>query len=79
LDLWNGKDKLPNGVQIPAYPLPNTNTSFGSDNLNILGYTFAAPQRASLNTYLAKLDYNITSRDELADRDKVAGPTNGRE
>ena len=60
LDLWDGKDTLPNGTPIPAYPLPNTNTSFGSDGLNILGYTFAAPQPASLNTYLLKLDYNLT-------------------
>ena len=60
LDLWNGNNTLPNGTSIPAYPLPNTNTSFGSDGLNILGYTFAAPQPASLNTYLAKLDYNLT-------------------
>lgn len=60
LNLWNGTDSLPNGTSVPAYPLPNTNTSFGSDGLNILGYTFAAPQPASLNTYLAKLDYNLT-------------------
>ena len=60
LNLWNGMQTLPNGTAVPAYPLPNTNTSFGSDGLNILGYTFAAPQPASLNTYLAKLDYNLT-------------------
>ncbi len=60
LDLWNGKDRLPNGTPIPAYPLPNTVTSFGSDGLNILGYTFAAPQPTNLNTYLLKLDYNLT-------------------
>jgi len=40
--------------------MPNTNTSFGSDGLNILGYTFAAPQPASENIYLAKIDYNIS-------------------
>jgi hypothetical protein len=62
LSLWNGtgSNTLPNGAVIPAFPLPNTNASFGSDGLNILGYTFAAPQPASLNTYLAKLDYNLT-------------------
>jgi hypothetical protein len=60
LDLWNGQESLPNGASIPAFPMPNTNTSFGSDGLNILGYTFAAPQPTSLNTYLAKLDYNLT-------------------
>ena len=61
LDLWNGKAMLPNGTPIPAYPMPNTYTSFGSDGFNILGYTFAAPQPASLNTYLLKLDYNLTN------------------
>ncbi len=60
LNLWNGMEALPSGTSVPAYPMPNTNTSFGSDGLNILGYTFAAPQPASLNTYLAKLDYNLT-------------------
>jgi hypothetical protein len=60
LDLWNGQESLPNRASVPAYPLPNTNVSFGSDGLNILGYTFAAPQPAGLNTYLAKLDYNLT-------------------
>ena len=60
LDLWNGEETLPNGAAIPAFPLPNTNVASGSDGLNILGYTFAAPQPASLNTYLAKLDYNLT-------------------
>ncbi|MFY9910102.1 MAG: hypothetical protein WAK56_09680, partial [Candidatus Sulfotelmatobacter sp.] len=61
LNLWNGQDTLPNGTPVPAYPLPNTNTSYGSDGLNILGYTFAAPQPASLNTFLLKLDYNLTA------------------
>ena len=60
LNLWSGQAALPGGKPIPGYPMPNTNTSFGSDGLNILGYTFAAPQPASLNTYLLKLDYNIT-------------------
>jgi len=64
LDLWNGNAMLPDGTGIPAYPLPNTSVSFGSDGFNILGYTFAAPQPASLNTYLLKLDYNLTSNGE---------------
>ncbi len=61
LNLWNGKDTLPDGTPIPAYPLPNTNSAPGSDGLNILGFTFAAPQPTDLNTYLAKLDYNLTA------------------
>ncbi len=62
LNLWSGTGNasLPNGAAVPAFPLPNTNVSYGSDGLNILGYTFAAPQPASLNTYLAKLDYSLT-------------------
>jgi len=61
LALWNGQAKLPNGQSIPAYPHSNTLSSAGSDGLNVLGYTFAGPQPADLNTYLARLDYNITS------------------
>jgi len=61
LNLWNGEATLPGGTPIPAYPMPNTYTSFGSDGFNILGYTFAAPQPASLNTYLLKLDYSLTN------------------
>src|SRR5262249_51657683 len=61
LALWNGQAKLPNGTAIPAYPHANTIASAGSDGLNVLGYTFAAPQPTSLNTYLARLDYNLTS------------------
>jgi hypothetical protein len=61
LALWNGQATLPNGKPIPAYPHPNTNISAGSDGLNVLGYTFAAPQPTDLNTYLARLDYNLTS------------------
>lgn len=59
LDVWNGVTKLPDGASVPAYPMPNTPTSFGSDGMNILGYTFAAPQPASLNTVLVRLDYHL--------------------
>jgi hypothetical protein len=65
LNLWNGKDTLPNGTPIPAYPLPNTNSGSGSDGLNILGFTFAGAQPTDLNTYLAKLDYNLTANQRL--------------
>ncbi len=65
LNLWNGQDSLPDGTPIPAFPAPNTNTSFGSDGLNILGYTFAAPRPTSLNTFLLKLDYNLTANERL--------------
>jgi hypothetical protein len=61
LALWNGQATLPNGQAIPAYPHANTNSSSGSDGLNVLGYTFAAPQPTGLNTYLARVDYNLTT------------------
>jgi len=61
LALWNGQEKLPNGKFIPAYPHANTNNSSGSDALNILGFTFAAPQPTDLNTYLVRLDYNLSA------------------
>lgn len=61
LDVWNGAAQLPNGSKIPAYPVANTATSSGSDGLNILGYTFAAPQPSSLNTILVRLDYHLTA------------------
>ena len=41
------------------YPLPNTGTV--GDSLNILGFTFSSPLPASLNAYVAKLDYNVTA------------------
>jgi hypothetical protein len=60
LNVWNGKASLPNGKAIPAYPLPNTSAVAGADGYNILGYTFAAPQPTDQNTYLVRLDYNLT-------------------
>jgi hypothetical protein len=41
------------------YPLPNTNTL--GDGLNFSGFTFASPLPASLNAYVAKIDYNVTA------------------
>jgi len=61
LALWNGQATLPNGQPISAYPHANTLSSAGSDGLNVLGYTFAGPQPSNLNTYLARLDYNLTA------------------
>jgi len=60
LTQWNGGATLPNGIAIAAFPLPNTNASSSSDGINILGYTFAAPQPTDQNTYLLKLDYKLT-------------------
>jgi Carboxypeptidase regulatory-like domain len=41
------------------YPLPNTN-SLG-DGLNFEGFTFSSPLPGKLDTYVAKIDYNITA------------------
>lgn len=41
------------------YPLPN-NDSVG-DGLDFRGYTFSAPSPNKLDTYILKLDYNITA------------------
>jgi hypothetical protein len=42
-----------------SYPMPNTNTV--GDGLNVLGSTFSAPAPIKFDTYIAKLDYNLTS------------------
>lgn len=53
-----------------AYPLPNT---FGGDGLNTGGFTFSAPNPKSLNTYIAKLDYEISSHSHLFVRGILQG------
>ena len=60
---------------LSAYPLPNT---FGGDGLNTGGFTFSAPNPKSLNSYIAKLDYEITSHMHLFVRgiqqgDRISG------
>jgi hypothetical protein len=42
-----------------SYPLPNNPTV--GDGYNISGFTFADPTPAKLDTYIIKLDYNLTS------------------
>jgi Carboxypeptidase regulatory-like domain len=42
-----------------SYPLPNNPTV--GDGLNISGFTFADPTPAKLDTYIVKLDYNLTT------------------
>ena len=61
LNLWNGGATLPNGKPVPAYPFSNTSSGFNTDGYNILGFTFAAPQPTDLNTYLVRLDMNLTA------------------
>jgi hypothetical protein len=43
-----------------TYPASNTNAAVGADGFNYQGYTFSAPTPLTLNTYIAKIDYNIT-------------------
>ena len=40
---------------------PGANENGGGDGSNTLGYRFAPPADSSFNTYIAKLDYHITS------------------
>lgn len=42
-----------------SYPLPN-NPLGGGDGLNIGAYTFSDPTPTKLDTYIVKLDYNLT-------------------
>ncbi len=42
-----------------GYPLPNTDQV--GDGFNVRGFTFSAGAPAKLDTYIAKLDYNVTA------------------
>ncbi|HET8668001.1 MAG TPA: carboxypeptidase-like regulatory domain-containing protein, partial [Terriglobales bacterium] len=46
---------------LSGYPLPN-NTAGAGDGLNFQGFTFAAATPTNLNTYILKLDANLTSK-----------------
>jgi len=43
-----------------GYPLPN-NPSGGGDGFNVGAFTFSDPTPAKLDTYIAKLDYNLSA------------------
>jgi Carboxypeptidase regulatory-like domain len=45
---------------LAGYPLSNTNAAAGADGFNYQGFTFSGQTPKTLNTYIAKLDYNIT-------------------
>jgi hypothetical protein len=47
-------------VILNSYPTPNTNAAVGADGFNYQGYTFAGATPVTLNTYVAKIDYNLT-------------------
>lgn len=52
LNIWNS-----------SYPLPNGNQT--GDGYNLASYTFPAPTPQELNTYIAKIDVNLTDRQNL--------------
>ena len=51
----------PSTAIFTQYPRSNTNASANSDGYNFLGYTFSAPNPAKRDTYISKLDFNITN------------------
>ena len=56
-----------------AYPHANTNAAVGADNYNYGGYTFSAATPVTLNTYIAKFDYNINANNRLFVRGNLQG------
>ena len=44
---------------------PHSNTTAAGDGINFVGYTFPAAVPSKLDTYIAKLDANLTSRQTL--------------
>jgi hypothetical protein len=52
------------------YPHPNTT---GGDGINFQGFTFSAPTPGSLNTYIAKLDFNLTQNHRVFVRGGLVG------
>jgi hypothetical protein len=57
------------------YPQPNS-TAVG-DGYNFVGYTFATPTPGSLNTYLAKFDFNINQNQHVFVRGGMQGDNTG--
>jgi hypothetical protein len=60
--LGPGANPAINGPQgiFNAYPHANTTSAIGADGINYQGYTFAGANPQNLNTYIAKIDYNIS-------------------
>lgn len=66
-----GPGEDPNALAtLNAYPSPNTP---GGDGLNTGGFTWSAPDPARLNTYIAKIDYQLTSAQHLFVRGNLQG------
>ncbi len=54
----------PNSLAVfQQYPMPNSNAL--GDGLNTAAYTWSAPDPASLNTYIAKIDYMVSKQNWL--------------
>jgi hypothetical protein len=58
------------------YPAPNT-ASPGSDSLNTGGFRFNAPAHLTENNYVARVDYNLTSKMKLWGRFSIVRQTQG--
>jgi hypothetical protein len=56
-----------------SYPQPNALNA--GDGLNYQGYTFAAPTPSSLNTYIAKLDWNASNNNHIFIRGNLQNDT----
>jgi hypothetical protein len=56
--LGRGPDPAVMAVMQQYYPLPNTDQV--GDGFNVRGFTFSAAAPAKLDTYITKLDYNLT-------------------
>jgi hypothetical protein len=66
-----GRGEDPNAVAaLNAYPDPN---SPGGDGLNTGGFSWSAPDPARLNTYIAKVDYQLTPGQRLFARGNLQG------
>lgn len=51
---------------------PHANTT-GGDGINFQGFTFSAPTPGNLNTYIAKLDFNVTQNHHVFVRGGLVG------
>jgi len=71
-----GPGEDPNALAtLNAYPNPNTP---GGDGLNTGGFTWSAPSPARLNTYIAKIDDQITENQRLFVRGNLQGDKTSR-
>jgi len=56
---------------------PQSNSTAVGDGYNFVGYTFAAPTPGSLNTYVAKFDFNINQNQHVFVRGGMQGDNTG--